>query len=444
MSKTTAKAQELVRSVLHEDGPAYEGPVLVLLRKYHLTEPDGSLRICYFGKDVSKNDPGVPGPIINPAALNRLIALDASNGKRLLDWILYASGGGEPHVKESERAVELAKAWVLKNRMEGKGREETDIKPMSREEAEADWKANEWPRYEHEYYFADEDLAKDIQYPVFGWFREWPGRNRVYEKIEKAVQAFMMLLKDKKLVSSWNKASPKEKLMTDMALAFWEGDQPRYNDVDALAEFVSGIRTTLARRRAEQSPVTVGKAPEGGYRTGQNEVIYDDENFTVVIPLNAAAALKKGYNDWCISNRSRWEDYFKSKDKSKLLWGSNYYDTGPFAFFAIKKQTGDSHLRAGHIPAFAAHAQLSKGPGHNDRFDFWDQENRQANTYSNLVSRLRRVPGAKESLDAALQEVEAWLAQVKMWKEPEDPRERYPSLESVQALARKLVDNILA
>src|SRR5271157_94974 len=439
MSKTTAKAQELVRSVLAEDGPAYEGQVLVLLRKYHLAEPDGSLRICYFGRDASKNDLGRPGPIINPAALDRLIALDTSNGKRLLDWILYASGGGEPHVKESERAVDLAKAWVIQNRMAGKGREETDIKPMSRQEAEADWKANEWPRYEHEYYFADEDLAKDLQYPVFGWFREWPGRNRVYERIERAVQAFNMLLKDRKLVASWNKTSPKEKLMTDMGLAFWEGDQPRYKDVDALAEFVSNIRTTLARHRAEQNLVTVGKNPEGGYRTGQNEVVYDDENFSVVIPLNAGAALKKGYNDWCISNRSRWEDYFKSKQKDRLFWAGSYYDTGPFAFFSIKKPTGDPYLRPGSVPAFAAHAQLTKKPGARDRFAFWDQDNKQANPYADMVLRLRSVPGAKQSLDAALQELEAWLAQFK-----EDQRERYPSLESIQVMATALVNEMLA
>ena len=435
MSKTTAKAHELVRSVLSEN---YSGAVLAILRKYHLVEPDGSLRVCTIGANKERGIPGVEGPILNPEVIQRFLVLDTSNAKRMFDWMVFASGGGTPHIKESEEAVKLAKAWVIQNRMQGKDREEQPMTPMTREQAEADWQQNEWPRYEQQYFFADQDLASDPQYPVYGWFREWPGRNNVYQKIEDGIQKFLAITKDKKLVSSWNKQSPKDKIFTDWAVAFWRGDQPIFADADALANFCADIKSTLARRKAEQNVVTVGKNPEGGYTTGSDEVLYDDENLQVIIPLTAGASIKKGWNDWCIANRSRWEAYFQTRDKNKLLWGGDFYTgKGPFAFFKVKQPHGDRYLAQSPGPndpaSFTAHAIL--GRDNTATFEFWDRQNQHALDYDEIVRRLRGVPGSKQSLDRAIAEVKAWLKEFKT-----SQLERFPSLESqAQALVKSLL-----
>jgi hypothetical protein len=442
MSKTTASARQLVRSVLAE---AYTGAAAVILRKYYLIDEQGNPRITTIRANPEKDIPGVPGPVLSPTVVDRFLTFDKSSGKRLFDWMLYAAAGGEQHIKESERSIELAKTWVVENRMKGLGREETPIKPMTREEAEADWLQNEYPMYRKTYLFADEDLAGDIQYPCFGWFRDWPGRNHIYEKVVDAVGKFLALLKDKKLVSQWNKFNPREPIRSDMASAFWTGanrDEPVYKDVETLLEFVNSVPSTLLRRRAETHVITVGKAPEGGYRTGTDEVLYDDEKLRVVVPLTAAAALKKGFNDWCISNRTRWETYFRTKRPDDLPWGSVYVPEGPFAFVYFKVPVADPYMKptrkASDPPALAAHVMLAKEPDAPDRIDFWDQQNRRAIRYTEILQRLENsVPGTKPSFDAAIAEIEAWLKQFK-----HEQIELFPALEAMR-MARQLVSDLL-
>lgn len=418
----TENAKELVRSVL---GEAYEGPVKAILKKYHLLDENGELRNVTIGATADK--PGVAGPIIDPAVLDRFLEVDRSKSKRVFDWMLYAAAGGEPHIRESERAIDLAKNWVIDNRMKGKGRDEQPIKPMSRQEAEADWQANDYPRYYTSYFFADEDLAGDMQYPCFGWFRHWPGRNNIYPKVVDAVTKWLALANDKKFLQQWNKLNPKDPFQTTL----WDGDKPRYQSADALADFVGTIKAGLARRKAEQNIVTVGKNPEGGYRTGADEVLYEDDTIKLIIPLTAAASLKKGFNDWCVSNKSRWEDYFRSRSQGALMWAS-YTQRGPFAFMHLKKPTpNDAYLQS-----VAFHVQIMAQPNAQDRIEFWDRQNNRVIRKAEIIQRMERaIPGSSQSVNNAIAELEEWLKEFKT-----DQLERFPSLE---AKARALVNALL-
>jgi hypothetical protein len=424
----TKDAQMLVRSVL---GEAYLGPVAGVLRKYHLTDQAGNLRITTAGADPEKGKKGEIGPIVDPEVIEKFLALDPS-GKGTFEWMIFASGGGEPHIRESERAMELGKSWVIENRMKGEVHNGdgsvTKIKPMTREEAEQSWQTEVYPEFHIEYFYASQDLAADLQYPVFGWFQHWPGRNSVYQKIVDAVTKWKALAKDKSFVRQWNKSNPKE----PFRLNLMEAGKPVFKDVDALAEYVGTVRAVLARRKAEQNVVTVGKNPEGGYRTGADEVLYEDDILKVIVPLTAAASLKKGFNDWCVANRSRWETYFKTRRKEDLMWGT-YTQRGPFAFLHLKVPTyNDPHLQS-----IAAHVQLSQGVNSPNRIDWWDRQNQAAIRYPDMARRMERAaPNAgKRSLDNAVREIEAWLKEFKA-----EQLERFPATEM---LAIQLVASLI-
>jgi len=437
------EAKDIVRSALNE---AYTGPVAAVLNKYHLLDEKGELRNVTIGADPENNKPGEYGPIIDPSVLDRFLEVDQSNKKRVFDWMLYAAAGGAAHLRESEGALAEAKRFVIDKRMKGEGGD-GPITPMSREDAEKDWQQNTYPLFYNAYFFADQDLAGDIKFPCFGWFRKWPGRNGVYPKVVDTVSKWVKLTKDKKFIQQWNRLYPKE----PFPLSLWDDEKPRYVGVDDLANFVNSavnnLRATLARMRAEQNVVTVGKNPEGGYRTGPSEVLYDDEHLSVVIPLTAAASLKRGFNNWCIANRSRWEEYFRTKSPHSLLWGgSEYTAKGPFAFITFKKQLPDPEFYAltgvprlperPPLAMVAMHAHLTQMPNSPGRFVFWDMQNERAIPHQEMSRRVRAVvPEAVASFNSAAKEVEDWLTQFQ-----QDQLERFPALE---AMARALVNAIL-
>ena len=271
---------------------------------------------------------------------------------------------------------------------------------------------------------------------MFGYFRNWPGRHNVYQKVVDSVTKFTALLKDKKTVAEWNRLTPNNKLLTDLGAAFWTAEgKPKFKDVDALVEFIGGIKGTLARRRAEGNIVTVGKNPPeagGGYRTGPDEVLYEDDVVKMYVPLTAAASLKKGYNDWCVSNRTRWETYFRTRQRGDLMWGT-YTQRGPFGFLHIKKPLRHDQ----YLQTLAAHVQLNTNPNTPGRIEWWDRENTHVIPTATIIQRMEReFPGSGQSIKNAIRELEAWLLEFKR-----EQLEQFPALEHL--MAKALVASLL-
>jgi len=316
--------------------------------------------------------------------------------------------------------------------MKVKSRDEQDSKPMTRQEAEADWQANDYARYHREYFFADQDLASDPQYPVFGYYREWPGRDNVYQKVVDGVTKWLAIINDKKLLSSYNKLNPQEPFQ----ISLWDQGKPRYQTAEDLLNVVSQFKASFARRKAEKNIQFIGKSPEGTYSKGPNEVLYKDELMTVYIPATAAASMKTGFPNWCVSNKSRWEDYFKTRSKDSLLWGS-YSMRGPFVFWHFAN-VSDQQLRR-----LAGHIQLScsrkGGSGFVQGIQFWDGHNQSSISHSEILSRLANQPNGAalvKSFNTSVKEAEAWFKQFNQDKDIE----MYPALED---LARKLVASLI-
>lgn len=462
---------------------AFEGPVAAVLRKYHLLdEATGDLRVVEVRANPDdENSENISTPIISPDVLQRFLALDPSRSKRVFDWIMYAAGGGKDAQDASRTALEMAHNWVINNRTGdidpqgidkayslnpeafeafarskglasfqelrrkripfGLNREEEPIDPMSREEAEQDWKANSEPSYMEAYNFADQDLAADPTYPVFGYYVEWPGRKGIYETVEKAVKGFNAILADKKKLSQYNKIKPTAPFQTTL----WDQKgQPLFTSAEGLLAAVSQFSRVFAEHRARSNKLYYGRAkePETGFAKSADAVLYEDDVLIASAPATAGAARhdpknpKSGRLNWCISNHSRWDSYF-SGGGDQFMW-STYAQHGPFVFVKFKPQLEDERLQQ-----VALHLKYAKNPSgklNPDEIEVWDGENRSAYRYSDILQRLQAEsnPGLLRSFGMAVNAAKEWFSKLK----PCDI-ELNPSLES-KALARKLVDMMLA
>lgn len=455
---------------------AYDGPVRAILQKYHLLDEAGNVKTVEVraNPEDQESTETETGPMLDEDVINRFLALDTSRNKRVFDWIMYAAGGGADAQEMSKTALGMAHNWVINNRTGdldkdaienaynenpeafeefarakglqsfdevrrkripfGLNRDEVPIDPMSREEAEQEWLQNDAARYTEAYNFADQDLAADPTYPVFGYYMHWPGRKNVYENVVNAVTAWQGIVNNKKLLQQYNKMMQGNPFQTSL----WKQDgSPLFESAEALLAAVKQFKRVFAEKRAQANVQYIGKAkpPGEGFAKGPDEVLYEDDLMKVVIPATAAASLKSGHMDWCISNRTRWDDYFKNSNTRDFMWGSpSYTGAGPFVFWLFKPQFQDRYLQkvAGHFK-LNCHAG---GVVDIDKIDFWDVENRAAKPFSNIVQRLEQeVPGSSRNFKASLEAVQEWFKQFKS-----SDVELHPSLES---LARKLVDMML-
>lgn len=450
-------------SIVRSLAEAYTGPVAKVLAKYRLLGPDGEIREAVrnelaTGRELER------GPIIDQDVLGRLLALDPSRSKSTFDWMLFASAGGEDYLKTSAEAMAIGKSYAIASHMKGEAFNENGTiersRPMTAQEAEDAWQAEDFVRFETEYFYGSQDLASDPSYPIFGWYMHWPGRNGIYEEVVSVVAAWTELVTDRKFLQSWQEVSPQDKFQTTLIDG---GGNPLFKNVKALAQYVKEARPTLVRRRAEKNTHVVSKKPvvsapsadpsadpSGGgskYSTGTEGVFYEDEFLKVMVPLNAAASLKHGFNDWCVANRTRWKDYFDKRDQTGLLWaGDLYAPKGPFAFFTFKKHMEKTELTrfvgwpvSNTLPKFpmlAAHVQISAAPGAPDRINFWDMRNAGRLGRDTIDQRLQaEYPEAQPSFTKAIAELEEWLKEFKM--------EQLELLPALEALATQLVASLL-
>lgn len=434
---------------------SYPPQVAAVLKKYHILNADGSPRMVALEKNQHKetanakkvrqsSQQAAPSPkltpILDPDVITKFASLDTTKNKRLLDWMLFAAGGGENARRASEKVFEQSHQWVVDNRMKGFGRDhdpdegvEDVIKPMSKEEAEADWDQNSREEFYVDCFYADEDFAADPTYPVFGYFQTWPGRDGVYQKVESGVNQFLAIVGNKKLLADYNKFNAKTPFQTNL----WNEDgSPRFKDIDALITACGEFKASFARRRGEQNVQFIGRDPEnpkGGFVRGSDTKLYSDDYVDVFVPATAAASMKTGAPNWCVANKSRWEEYFRTRSKSSLNWGG-YTERGPFVYWHVKVPVKDKHLQK-----IAGHMKASSPDRVPEAVEFWDIQNNQAIAWHSLRARLQaESPELVQSFEESLKPVQDWMKSYKHGKDVE----HYPALESKKK-AEELVNSML-
>jgi hypothetical protein len=269
------------------------------LRKYRIIStspvalPDGSpaqegwTRVTLEKPDTSRKPMG-EGPMVDPSVIDRLLKADSTPDKAWFDWLLFQSGGGKEAQSRSKHLIQQSKERFIEERV--RGYNDTNGVPhrsIPREKAIAQWEAAE-PKFVEMLSVGDEDLVDNHQ--IFGFYREWPGKNRVYEKAALAVSSFLKLAPKIKKMNAFMAKQGSADEQIDMS--------PRsYGTIDALQAAINKVTRFYASLNAREDVRRV--------------TIYDDDYIRVIAPLTYAAAVKYGWDAWAWANRNQFEQSLK-------------------------------------------------------------------------------------------------------------------------------------
>ena len=168
----------------------YTEPEIAVLRQYGILDATGKPVVVEL--EGPKDKPLGSGPLLEKAAIDRLLKADSTPERKWIGWIFFQAAGGEKGKEASNRAMEQIKKRFIEERVNGFQHPKSKEYYAGVPRAEAEQR---WEKAKH--YFkeivdvADQDAVEKLG--VFGYFRHWPGQQRIYERVEKAVQAFLKL-----------------------------------------------------------------------------------------------------------------------------------------------------------------------------------------------------------------------------------------------------------
>lgn len=241
------------------------------------------------------------GPLIALDALQRIMAAAAEANKagndtgkgaavKWLDWMFFHMGGGREAQNRSKQAMDQVKERFIDERVRGY-RDTNGVmhKPVPQEQAAARWDAST-DRFCEVLKIGDQDMVDKLQ--VFGFYRNWPGQNRIFEKCCNAVTRFLRLVRKTKLMNKFYE----QQNQGDKIISFLP---ETYGSIDQLDQASQRVERFFASRRARQD-VRVS-------------MIYDDDYVTALCPLTYAAAVKYGWDAWQWANRGTFEERLEGK-----------------------------------------------------------------------------------------------------------------------------------
>jgi hypothetical protein len=278
-----------------------------VLRKYRIIgpvkQPDGTVTEGWTQTRVNSTDgssDGRPlgvGPLLDPIVVARFLDADKTPQKIWLDWMLFHAGGGKEGQKRSEHLLQKSKALFIEERVKGFTEGGRYYPPRPRQEVERLWAANE-AKFKADLAVGDQDLAAPPR-SIFGYYRHWPGRGRIYEKVALAVQNFQKLETKAKQMNKFLAAQGQE----DRIVGFRPKD---YASVDALEAATKQIQQFHASKAARDDI--------------RIQTVYDDDYVTVIVPLTYAAAVKYGWDSWSWANRKSFEDALRGQASWNNAW----------------------------------------------------------------------------------------------------------------------------
>lgn len=418
-------------ATLFEDDPPFaNNPALrAVLDNHGLLNTDGSWRIT----DVAFQHQG-PGPLIDPAVIEKFAALDHTRNMKVLDWMLMAAGGGAPALEQSKQQIAAAREIYIGERMQGRGDDGDPIEPMSQEQAEIAWQAVA-PLYQKALLPADQDMLEHFDYKVFGYGRYWPGPHNIYADVYDNTKLFLENMIGRSggqsKVSLINLARQRRAgaggqhvpIITDLTQYQSVEDLKKVND-----EFFYYFKRAQAKKDVQfiGSPKTSG--PEVTYPRGKDIHFYDDPNITAWIPATAAAMMQVGFDNWCVANATEFERGFHhdAEHRQPPRW-MEYSRTAPFMVIHFKGDVSEPETPPGHehhqslkrLAVWLRHCDLANLAEPYEGAQFFDRINRwtpRPVDWPELVGRLERIPNGPAvlaSVKAAMDAFSAWARQMK-------------------------------
>jgi hypothetical protein len=315
-----------------------------------------------------------PGPKLELKAIQALLRADSTPDQTWLDWIFCQAGGGVRAKEATDRTMSQINSRFIDERVNGFHNPDTKeyYPPTTREDALERWKVVE-PIWKELLTAADQDAVDHLG--VFGFYRAWPGKDSVYERIVKAVKQFQAL-------------KPKiDQLNAEAAQADEEAvsHQPSsYANLEKLEETNRRVERYFASKQARED-VRVEK-------------IYEDDYLRLLCPLTYAASVRYGFDNWPFASRETFENVLSSDNSFRDAWKSNtsrsvlvyIYWKVPMPSWVSRKNSEFQRYELVNLAIELPHANMS----HLESTDlvFHDEENSSNISYGHLCSMIKSEP----------------------------------------------------
>jgi len=272
----------------------YSPLVTQVLIKYRIYMPNGAPYLIKIeGQLVPKLEPDV---------IDRLVTADRSHDQKWIDWIFYQAGGGPEAEAKRERALASTKLEFFRMGARDGVPQATLDKRWARQE----------PIFADYLISAPEDKLEYFK-GTFGYYREWPGRNHVYETIERSLTEFQ---------SNFRQVVRLARLEPERDI----GTKPEdFHTVIELMQTVSRVK-----RFWKSNEIKTSAHPQR-----KDDLIYDDEVLHVIAPLTWAASVKYGHPAWLLSDPNELERS-RSSVADYSPWTSAYQTGNVYVFLNFK------------------------------------------------------------------------------------------------------------
>ena len=254
------------------------------------------------------------GPLLEQAAVNKLLAADTTPDKKWLAWIFDQAAGGEKGKQASLRALEQIKKRFVDERVSGFQHPQSKeyYSGVPRQNAEA-----RWEKAKHKFAeivdVADQDSVEKLG--VYGFFRAWPGQAQIYAKVEKAITAFLKLYPKLLQMNKELRRESREELPSEPS---------QISSIEQMEQITKKVDRYFASKVARDD-IRV-------------DVIYDDDYITALAPLTYAAAVKYGHDDWAWANRAKFDEVLTGETRSYSTdqWKANTTQGKVYVYLMFK------------------------------------------------------------------------------------------------------------
>lgn len=287
-----------------------------VLQQFNIVNAKGDL--VYLKLIRPEDKPLGYGPKVHPDVLKKLIALDTTEGQIWLEWIFHQAAGGDRARESSLRAMEQMKQRFLDERLHGYQHAKTRevFPPVNKTEAERRWAAVE-QRFAEVLVSADQDAVEKLG--VWGFFREWPGNQGIYQKVSEVFTVWMDLQPNLALMNQ-ERARNSEAIMASKP--------SEITDIEQMESLCKKIVRYFASLEARKD---VRLASYNG-----NDWIYNDDTLIVLCPLTYATSVRYGCDGWSFANRDAFERLLMDENNFNDNWGSATKKGAFYAFVRFK------------------------------------------------------------------------------------------------------------
>jgi hypothetical protein len=238
------------------------------------------------------------GPKLELKAIQALLQADSTPEQTWLEWIFCQAGGGVRAKEATDRTMSQINSRFIDERVNGFHNPDTKeyYPPTTREEASERWKVVE-PIWNELLTAADQDAVDHLG--VFGFYRAWPGKDSVYERIVKAVKQFQALAPKIAQMNAEYVGADEEPISSQPS---------KYETLEKLEEMNRKVERYFASKQAREDV--------------RIEKIYEDEYLRMLCPLTYAASVRYGFDNWPFANRDTFEEVLSSDNSFRDAWKS--------------------------------------------------------------------------------------------------------------------------